>query len=340
MLVFTRFLASVFIGVNFNLKPFEKIIIGFLGVGCMSLFIVASNQSQSTVYKSPKAKFVKASIKFEMNPENLLAHNNDRAFKHLTVNALARKFRLLDYDFSNIINEGASVPRILIVNLPSDIRKIRTPKERKLVFFKTILPLVLEVNKNILQDRSRVLRIRAQKTKTEKISAVDRLWLSALCERYEVERNNFSKILRRVDIIPPSIALAQAAEESGWGTSRFVLEGNALFGQYTFDTSYALVPRSRDKGKEHTIRAFKTLLDAVSSYARNLNTHKAYRGFRKKRQFLRRNGDKIAGDKLAIKLTSYSERGKKYVRTIQSIMRVNRLENLDNSKIQQDFLLQ
>ncbi len=341
MPAFTRFVRWCFHWSNFNLKRFEKIIIGFLGVCCISLIVVATNQSQSTVYKSPKAKFVKASIKFDMNPDNLFAHKknkNDGVLEYLTVNALAKKFTLLNYDFGNIINEGASVPRILIVNMPRDIRKIRTPKIRKLVFFKTILPLVLEVNKNILQDRSRVLRIRARKTKTEKISVVDRLWLSALCERYEVERNNFSKILRRVDIIPPSIALAQAAEESGWGTSRFVLEGNALFGQYTFDTNYALVPRSRDKGKEHTIRAFKTLLDAVSSYALNLNTHRAYRGFREKRQLLRLNGDKIAGDKLAMKLIGYSERGRKYVRTIQSIMRENRLENLDNSKIQKDFL--
>lgn len=324
------------------MKRFEKTIIAFFGVCGISLLIVATNISHSTIYKSPKASFAKAAIGTDTALSNIfssLKSNNTNAHEYLTVSALSEKFTTLDYDFENILNEGATVPRILVINMPRDIRKINTPADRKLVFFKTILPLVLEANKYILRDRARLLRIKNQKPKTGKVSVTDRLWLAGLFESYEVERDNISELLSRVDIIPPSIALAQAAEESGWGTSRFVLEGNALFGQYTSGTKYSLVPRDREKGKDHNIRAFATLLDAVRSYAQNLNTHRAYRKFRNARQLFRKNGYEIIGEKLVSELTSYSERGEKYVRTIRSIINLNRLKNLDKAKIQTDFII-
>jgi Bax protein len=135
------------------------------------------------------------------------------------------------------------------------------------------------------------------------------------------------------------MALAQAAEESGWGTSRFVLEGNALFGQYTFGTKYSLIPRAREAGKEHSIKAFPSLLEAVRSYAHNLNTHRAYRKFRDKREILRQNKKEITGDKLIAQLTNYSERGDKYVSAIRAIINVNRLKKLDNKEIQSNFIV-
>jgi Bax protein len=140
-------------------------------------------------------------------------------------------------------------------------------------------------------------------------------------------------MIRRADIIPPSLALAQAAEESGWGTSRFALEGNALFGQWTFAVKGALVPKNRDAGKAHRVRAFTSLLDAVRAYVRNLNTHKAYRHFRRERQALRQADRQLAGTVLARTLSSYSERGNKYVRTIQSIITGNQLQNLDKARL-------
>ena len=320
---------------------FEKIVIGILGFCCISLFTVAANRSQGTIYKSPKANFVDGDLRARLavnNKTDPVEYNQPHTYEYLTVKALSKKFTTLDYDFDNILDQGAAVPRILVVNMPRDIRKIKIPADRKLVFFKTILPLVLETNKHILQDRRRVLRIKAEMVNTGNVSVVDRFWLAALSDSYKVSPDNFSEILHRVDIIPPSIALAQAAEESGWGTSRFVLEGNALFGQYTFDPNYSLIPMNRDKGKEHNIRAFSSLLDAVRSYARNLNTHRAYRKFRKARHALRGKGYEIEGNRLVGTLTSYSERGDKYVRTVQSIMDLNRLNNLDKAQVQRDFV--
>jgi Bax protein len=323
-------------------RRFEKIVIGLLGVCCASLVIVAANRSQGTAYKSPKATFVDVAVGVQFVESDLVDDPKDDGsdnYKHLTVGALSKTFTRLDYNFGDILDEGAAVPRILVVNMPRDIRKIKTPTNRKLVFFKTILPLVLETNKYILRDRKRLLRIKSEIIELGKASVVDRLWLAALSDSYNVNPDNVSEILRRVDIIPPSIALAQAAEESGWGTSRFVLEGNALFGQYTFDTEYSLVPMDREKGKEHSIRAFSSLLDAVRSYAHNLNTHNAYKKFRRVRQDLRRKGHEITGNRLVGTLTSYSERGGKYVLTIRSIMNLNRLEKLDKAKIQKDFVV-
>jgi Bax protein len=323
-------------------RRFEKSVIGFLGVCCVLLFTVAANRFQGTVYNPPKAKSVDVAVGARVVSNNLigsLKKNGLNNHTYTTVKALSEKFNMLDYDFDNILYEGASVPRILIVNMPRDIRNIREPIDRKLVFFKTILPLVLETNTHILRNRGRFMRIKAEILKVGKASAVDRLWLAALFDSYDVNPDNLSEILRRVDIIPPSLALAQAAEESGWGTSRFALEGNALFGQYTFDAKYSLVPLGRDKGKDHNIRAFSSLLDAVKSYAHNLNTHKAYRKFRNKRQSLRRKGYEITGNKLVGTLTSYSERGGKYVSTIRSIIDLNRLKNLDNAKIRRNFVV-
>ena len=325
-------------GVNLDVRRFEKTVIGLLGVCCVSLLAVAANRSEGTVYKLPKANFVDLAVRARVVASNFIDPMNSNVpknQKYLTVRALSKKFTILDYNFDNILDEGAAVPRILIIKMPRDIREIKTPKDRKFVFFKAILPLVLETNKYILRDRERFLRIKAEITK---ISVVDRLWLAALSDRYKVNADDFSEILRRVDIIPPSIALAQAAEESGWGTSRFVLEGNALFGQYTFDAKYSLVPMARDKGKGHNIKAFPSLLDAVRSYAYNLNTHKAYKKFRNIRQGLRIKGYEITGNRLVEALTSYSERGGKYVSTIRLIMNQNRLKNLDKAKIQRDFV--
>ena len=324
-----------------GVKRFEKTVLSLIGGSCISLFVIAADRSQGTVYKSPKANFVGPAISARTVPKELSSQINDNdpnGHKRLTVKALAKKFTVLDYDFDNILDEGAAVPRILVVNIPRDIKKIRTPADRKMVFFKTILPLVLEANNYILRDRKRLLRIKAEKATEGMVSVVDRLWLAVLSDIYKVESDNLSEMLRRVDVIPPSIALAQAAEESGWGTSRFAIEGNALFGQYTFETKHSLVPLSRDKGKDHNIRAFSSLLDAVRSYAHNLNTHKAYRKFRSMREGLRRKGYEITGSKLVGALTSYSERGHKYVRTIRLIMNVNRLKNLDKAKVQKDFI--
>ena len=126
---------------------------------------------------------------------------------------------------------------------------------------------------------------------------------------------------------------AQAAEESGWGTSRFSRVGNAIFGEWTFSTSESVIPRQRDKGKRHRIKVFKSLLHSVRAYARNLNSHRAYKEFRTKRHIQRRQGAILRGGALVDTLTRYSERGEKYVKTLRDIMVGNKLERLDEARL-------
>jgi Bax protein len=136
-----------------------------------------------------------------------------------------------------------------------------------------------------------------------------------------------------MDIIPPSLALAQSAEESGWGTSRFARQGNALFGQWTWDRSQGIRPSAAAASATHAIRRFPTLLAAVRAYARNLNTHRAYASFRLERERLRQQSQPISGFRLATTLTRYSERGGAYVRSLHAIMRGNDLARFDQARL-------
>jgi len=256
-----------------------------------------------------------------------------RAVTLHTAEALAKTFRRMCYDLDGVKTGGAQVPRLFLASLPTDLDKVREAKQRKAIFFKSVLPLVLQVNDEIRADRRRLWDLSARVKKGEHLPAVDRLWLIVMAERYKVKRGNLGELMRRVDVVPPSMALAQAAEESGWGTSRFSREGNAIFGEWTFSSAEGLVPRKREAGKIHRVRAFKSLLHSVRAYARNLNTHRAYRGFRKMRQEMRRGGQDLRGAKLIETLTSYSERGGDYVKTLRSIMVVNKLSRLDGARL-------
>ena len=136
-----------------------------------------------------------------------------------------------------------------------------------------------------------------------------------------------------MDILPPSMVLAQSAEESGWGTSRFAREGNALFGQRIWAGTNGMKPRLRPRGERFLVRSFNNLLDGVWAYAFNLNTHPAYADFRAARSSLRLNGGGIEGLKLIGKLGNYSERGEGYIRSIENIIRVNQFEEFDGAKL-------
>ncbi|MEK9723436.1 MAG: glucosaminidase domain-containing protein, partial [Rhodospirillaceae bacterium] len=184
-------------------------------------------------------------------------------------------------------------------------------------------------------DRRRLSALVERARAGHRLAAVDRLWLVVLAERYKVDRNNYRELLKRVDIVPVSMALAQAAEESGWGTSRFSREGNAIFGEWTFSDAKGLVPLRRDTGKSHRVRAFKSLLHSVRAYARNLNTHRAYRGFRTKRLDMRTDGVPLRGRPLIETLTRYSERGPAYVKGLHKIMTVNNLDRLDEARLRE-----
>ncbi len=163
-----------------------------------------------------------------------------------------------------------------------------------------------------------------------------RQWLYEMAKRYETNPYDWDAFMARVDIVPPSLAIAQAAEESGWGTSRFAREGNALFGQYTYKASNGILPEERANGRHHLIRAYSSLVEGVRSYMHNLNYHRAYGEFRSARKWLRAHAKPMDGHTLAGELIRYSERGAAYVETIRHIIRANKLSPLDDARLHED----
>lgn len=246
---------------------------------------------------------------------------------------LSKTFQQMGYDLDRVRAGEAEVPRLFLASLPGDLNEIQKPQVRKSLFFQTVLPLVLQANEEILRDRRRLWNIHYQQSLGQKPGPADRLWLKVVAERYGVKKSGIEALLNRVDIIPPSLALAQAAEESGWGTSRFVRDGNAVFGQWTFSDTGSLVPGKRDNGKSHKIKTFPSLLDSVRSYIHNLNTHAAYRQMRRVRQGLRLMGAPLEGLLLAESLKSYSQRGDEYVETIKVLIKTNNLHRLDDARL-------
>lgn len=242
---------------------------------------------------------------------------------------LHKRFMAMGYELDLIREGDAPVPRVSIAALPQDLDAIRQVELKKSVFFKTTLPLILMENEKIAADRQRLLRLADVLRDRRQLSAPEAAWLVRLAERYKADVNDLETLIARVDEIPVSLAMAQAAEESGWGTSRFAQNGNALFGQWTTADDEGLIPKDRKEGMTHKVKAFDTLSDSVAGYMRNLNTHGAYKSLRAARATMRDHGIKLDGWKLAETLTKYSERGEKYVKSIRLIIDANDLRELD-----------
>lgn len=274
--------------------------------------------------------------------ETLLAGVNVRALgdhKPAPLNSaenLDRTFTEMGYDLESVRSGDQQVPRVFLASMPYDLADLREVNHKKALFFKTVLPLILQVNDEISADRKRLWGLQVDLKKGQKLAAADRLWLMVMAERYKTKRGDIAEMIKRTDIIPVSLALAQAAEESGWGTSRFAREGNAMFGQWTTKDGDGIVPENRDAGKSHKVKAFKSLLHSARAYARNLNTHRAYRKMRTLRQQLRKKGAPIKGQVLVETLTSYSERGEAYVKGLRAIISVNKLKRLDQAELDTD----
>ena len=200
--------------------------------------------------------------------------------------------------------------------------------ERKTAFFDYLRPLVAEANAGLAADRGRLLEIAGAKT----LGRSDRRWLERTAVRFELEydperpRAVVGALRRRLDVIPPSLVLAQAAKESGWGTSRFAREGNNLFGEWCFSEGCGIVPDRRAPGRTHEVRSFDSPRDAIDSYLMTLNTHRAYRELRSIRAQHRAQQEALSGLQLAAGLSRYSERGQAYVDEIRSLIRFNELE--------------
>ena len=242
-------------------------------------------------------------------------------------------FRTIGYEIDGVRVHG-EVPRLVLASLPQDLQHEPRADMRKTTFIKSTLPLILHVNELILQDRARLVALRDQAAEGRLPAEQDRRWLPEIADRYGSKSVDPVVLLTHVDIVPPSLAIAQAAEESGWGTSRFAREGNALFGQRAYKAhKKGIVPMERPDGKSFRVRAFDHLIDGVKSYVHNLNSHPAYRDFREARARMRAEEGDIDGYNLAGALLRYSERGMGYVKTIRVIMRINTLRVFDGARL-------
>jgi Bax protein len=243
------------------------------------------------------------------------------------------------YDLAAVRAGESDVPRLYLAQVPNDLRQLREVEERKSLFIKTVLPLILRVNEEIAEDRARLLSLDARLKAGAVPGPAELRWLHSLAVTYDLEVTggdilpDLAALLLRVDEIPVALALAQSIEESGWGTSRFAREGNALYGQYAWRESAGLKPAGSGADTAHVVRSFDRVIDAAAAYSLNLNTHPAYRDFRAARARLRAAGKPLDADALAGHLLRYSERGADYVRTLRIIIRTNRLDELQQASL-------
>jgi len=235
-------------------------------------------------------------------------------------------FEDLGYDLK-VIRAGGKVKPIYLTKLPKDLKTLGDKTKREL-FIRIVLPLILDENQKITDDRKKLFKILKKNFNT----IGERVWLKRRFKEYRISDGDLSKLKMRMDIVPVSIALAQAANESGWGTSRFALEGNALFGQWTWSKK-GISPKKKDKKKNHKVLQFQVLKASVKAYKNNLNTHNAYKEFREQRAKLRQNNKEIIGTDLTKYLSRYASIGEKYVRILDQIIKKNSLTDFDSSDL-------
>lgn len=204
--------------------------------------------------------------------------------------------------------------------------------ERKEAFFDYFLPLIEQRNHQLLDARQELQTLYDNR---DGLSRRQQRQALEVAEEYGLEEfdplteDGWDVLLRRVDAVPPSLALAQAANESGWGTSRFAREGHNYFGHWCFVEGCGLVPSSRPQGASHEVAAFNSPRHSVERYMHNINNHEAYTDLRRLRSVLRDNGEMLDGNRLVEGLGRYSERGQDYVDEIRSMIRIDDLTQFD-----------
>jgi len=245
----------------------------------------------------------------------------------LSASTIKQLFEDTDYNLKDVRKKKLVKP-VALTLLPQEIKMIENTKKRKEFFIQIVLPLIIKENNNIRLDRKTLFSIinKSNNTKAEK------QWLEKKYKQYGVRSRDLSTLKIRMDEIPVSLAIAQAAKETGWGTSRFAQEGNALFGQWTW-SGEGLKPKDADEGKGHKVMKFNVLQASVRAYQRNLNTHRTYREFRKARAELRDLNKPLDSMQLSKYLNKYAETGNQYVEVLQKIIEQNNLKDFDDAKL-------
>ena len=246
----------------------------------------------------------------------------------LSAETINQLFKDTNYSL-DVVRKTKIVKPIRLSLLPSEIKKIENTKKKKNLFIKIILPLILEENNRIKLDRKKLFTILNKNMN----SNAEKKWLKSKFQQYGVINNDLSTLKVRMDIVPVSLAIAQAAKETGWGTSRFAIEGNALFGQWTWSGD-GIKPAGVDpEDSNHKVMKFKVLKASVRAYQRNLNTHGGYKQFRSARASMRDNDEDLDSLLLADYLDKYAATGKEYTKIIKQIIKQNSLQDFDKVKL-------
>ena len=282
--------------------------------------------------KEPKKPKAKKEIKKQAKKQELKVKRNNvneviLPDLNLKTETVLNLFKEVDYNLKEVRSEKLVKP-IYFTQFPKDLSEIQSVKLKKETFIKIVLPLVVAENEKILADKEKLKILENKKYTTD----LEKQWLRQKLLEYKVKKGDLKELAKRIDIIPTSIALAQAAKESGWGTSRFALEGNAIFGQWTW-SGQGIAPLERSSNKNHKILKFPILRASVKAYQNNLNTHKGYSNFREKRLKIRQTKKKIKGLELTETLKNYSQTGSEYTKILNQIIRENRLADFEPVKL-------
>tara|TARA_B100000579_G_C22836492_1_gene859121 strand:- start:45 stop:1211 length:1167 start_codon:yes stop_codon:yes gene_type:complete len=312
----------------------EQLVTNLLVTCCLIVFLISLVSVRpyiktvtSEIKFSYVAKEYKSNQKFLSNKKNDNLKNSEKDNKiSLDTRITLNLFENLKYDLKSI-RLGASVKPVYLSKLPPDLKNIKSTSKRKDTFIKIILPLIIDENNKILENRKKLFKILSKPANT----MGEKRWLKRRFEDYQVKNEDITELKLRMDIIPVSLAISQAAKESGWGTSRFALQGNAMFGQWTYGKD-GIKPKD-SVGTGHKVLKFPMLRSSIMAYQKNLNTHKAYGEFREERANIREKNKKLSGLDLVNYLESYAATGKDYVKILTSIINQNSLTDFDNSNL-------
>ena len=245
----------------------------------------------------------------------------------LSASTIKQLFKDTNYNLKDV-RKNKLVKPINLDLLPEEMKMIENTSQRKNLFIQIVLPLILDENNQIKLDRKKLFVVLNKNNNSD----AEQKWLNMKFKQYGVKNKDLSTLKIRMDEIPASLAIAQAAKETGMGTSRFALEGNALFGQWTFSGD-GIKPKSSDNDKTHKVMKFQILKASVRAYQRNLNTHSSYKKFRKLRAQSRDNDEKLDSLILADCLDQYAATGVEYTKTLKKIILQNSLKDFDEVKL-------
>jgi len=309
----------IFIGCLIVVRPYIKTVVNEVKFTYVAQEYKSSETTKiKKTEKNQKTEKIQEPELFASTPDNTISLNAET-----TLNL----FEDLNYDLK-AVRAGQKVKPIYLTKLPKDLKTLGDTKTKRELFIKIVLPLILHENEKIIDDRKRLFKILGKNFN----SPGEKVWLNRRFKEYKIEDKDLAELKMRMDIIPVSIALAQAANESGWGTSRFALEGNALFGQWTWSKK-GISPKNKDPDQSHKILQFQILKASVRAYKNNLNTHNAYKEFREVRAKLRQSGTTITGLALIKYLKRYASIGEKYTEIIEGIMVQNSLTDFDKANL-------